>query len=243
MLGTILTSLLSLGTATLAAPTVDLSLSSRVTTAVLTNLRVEGATHTFYEGPILTYGHNVTTPSGGTHHCDGTNNNANPQAGPTCTAALSDASKLARFSFDGTYSSTFDDFFITSIGDSPQTSTQFWGLLLNYQFTPVGGCQQEVTAKDEILWAFDAFNKSYFLKLKAASLVAKVGTPVTFTVSDGTTGATISGATVRVVGGATSGTTDSNGKVTLTFASKGIKVVKASRDDSIRSNGQVVVVE
>lgn len=67
----------------------------------LVNLRIEGLDHTIYEAPILTYGHNITTPSGGTHHCDGTNLNANPKPGPTCTSALDNASKLWKFPYDG----------------------------------------------------------------------------------------------------------------------------------------------
>ena len=43
-----------------------------------------------------------------------------------------------------TFSTEFDDFFITSIGGESQTAKEFWGILLNFQFTPVGGCQQEV---------------------------------------------------------------------------------------------------
>ena len=63
-----------------------------------------------------------------------------------------------------TFFTEFDDFFITRIGTSAETSTQFWGLLLDFQFTPVGGCQQEVKAFQDILWAFDAFNKVFFLE-------------------------------------------------------------------------------
>ena len=67
----------------------------------LVTLRVEGLTKTIFEGPIITEGRNVTTVSGGNHHCDGTNNNENPTKGPTCTSALDDASNLAHFTFDG----------------------------------------------------------------------------------------------------------------------------------------------
>lgn len=31
-----------------------------------------------------------------------------------------------------------EDYFIARIGPDEQTSTQFWGILLNFQFTPVG---------------------------------------------------------------------------------------------------------
>ena len=49
------------------------------------------------------------------------------------------------------------DFFIMAIGDSVETATQFWGILVSFQFTPVGGCQQEVTSSDDVLFKFDAF--------------------------------------------------------------------------------------
>ena len=65
------------------------------------NLRVEGETATIFEGTVITTGHNVTTASGGNHHCDGTNNGENPLPGPICTSALDDASKLSHFAFDG----------------------------------------------------------------------------------------------------------------------------------------------
>ena len=76
----------------------------------LVNLRIEGSTNTIFEGPVVTRGHDVTTPSGGTHKCDGTNNNANPFPGPTCTSALDDAAKLNDFTFDA-YVSYLSHFF------------------------------------------------------------------------------------------------------------------------------------
>jgi hypothetical protein len=140
-----------------------------------------------------------------------------------------------------TYDSEFDDFFITRIGSSAQTATQFWGLLLDYQFTPVGGCQQEVTAGQHVLWAFDAFNKSYFLKLALQGTAQPVvGGHATFTVTDGTTGVIIPGATVS--DGKETATSASDGTVTVKFTSPGIKTFKASRDDSLRSNGVTIVV-
>lgn len=75
----------------------------------LVNLRIEGSAKTIFEGTVVTRGHNVTTASGGTHICDGTNNGANPTAGPTCTSALDNAAKLHGFTFDG-YASYFSHF-------------------------------------------------------------------------------------------------------------------------------------
>ena len=223
------------------------------------NLRVEGLTTTIFEGTILTFGHNVTTPSGGNHHCDGTNDGQNPLPGPTCTSALDDASKIFHFPFDGyvqlfflisrcekwclivvgnrysTFSTAFDDFFITSIGGDTQTATQFWGILLNFEFTPVGGCQQQVKHNDQILFAFDAFNANAFLELSGPP-GAHVNTPIVVTVKDGQTGNPIAGASV----GGTS--TDASGHASVVFTHPGLQSLKATKAGAIRSNKINVLV-
>lgn len=95
--------LITQGLSAMATPT-----SSPPNSAIV-NLRVEGLNRTIYEGPIRTRGHNITTVSGGTHHCDGTNNNENPTPGPTCTSALDDASRKAHFTLDGYVIVNFDE--------------------------------------------------------------------------------------------------------------------------------------
>lgn len=134
-----------------------------------------------------------------------------------------------------TFSTTFDDFFITSIGGVTQTSTEFWGILLNFEFTPVGGCQQEVVHNDQILFAFNAFNANFFLKL-AGPNTAHVGSPVVLTVTDGQTGNPVAGATVN------GGTTDANGHVSVTFSHIGVQKLKATKPDAIRSNQISILV-
>jgi hypothetical protein len=198
--------------------------------STVVQLRVEGVSGTIFEGLVRTSGHNVTTVSGGTHHCDGTNNGANPTPGPTATGALDDGSRRAGFTFDGTFNTAFDDFFITRVGGDQQTSTQFWGTLLNGAFTPVGGCQQRVARGDEVLFAFDAFSKSHVLQLTGPASV-QVGQPATYHVTDELSGAAIAGASVNGV------LSDASGNATLTFAAPTVVKVKADRADSIRSNG------
>lgn len=199
-------------------------------------LRIEGLANTIYEGPILSGPRNITTPSGGTHLCDGTNNGANPNPGNTPTAALDAASKLYGIAYDGTYSAEFADYFITSIGTSTQTATQFWGVLVNYEFTPTGGCQSEVKSGDQILWVFDAFNQQYFLKVEPRTITVQKDKPKTVTVTDGSTGTPISGAVINGV------TTDANGKATLTFPRRGVFQYKATKSGAVRSNVLVVLV-
>jgi hypothetical protein len=132
--------------------------------------RIEGNDDegTIFEGCIISGPETVTTPSGGSHLCDGTNNNANLSPGATLTTQINDASILfGDFSFDGTYSSQFQDFFITRIGQSSQTGSQFWGLLVDRVFTPAGGCQTQAEPGKEGLWAYDAFSKNAFLKVSS----------------------------------------------------------------------------
>jgi hypothetical protein len=203
-------------------------------TAVV-RVRVEGDTGTIFEGTVRTSGHNVTTVAGGTHRCDGTNNGANPSPGPTATGALDTGSLQAGYTFDGPFDATFEDFFISRIGGNTQTSTQFWGILLNGSFTAVGGCQQRVQNNDEVLFAFDAFSKSHVLRLTGPTHV-KVRQPATYHVTDVQTGAPIAGADVNGV------TSDAAGNATLTFTAPTALRVKANRGDSIRSNAVVTRV-
>ena len=134
-----------------------------------------------------------------------------------------------------TFSPEFDDFFITSIGGESQTATEFWGILLNYQFIPVGGCQQEVKFNDEILFAFNAFNAVHFLKLTGADFTY-VGHALVLTVTDAQSGSPVAGAEVN------GKTSDDNGHVSLTFTEIGRKEVKAQKSDSIRSSQFIITV-
>ena len=144
------------------------------------------------------------------------------------------------YTFCRTFDTEFDDFFITRIARSEETSTEFWGILLNFVFTPVGGCQQEVKLGDKVLWAFNAFNVAHFLSLDGP-VAAIAGRPATFTVTDGGSGVVIANATVASPGGP-SGVTDAEGKVSLTFRTAGLHTLKAERADSIRSNAVTVFV-
>jgi hypothetical protein len=200
------------------------------------DLRVEGASSTIYEDRITTDGHNVTTASGGTHKCDGTNGGVNPTPGPSATAALDDGARLGGFTWDGTYDSGFDDYLISRIGPDSQTSSQFWALLVNSSFSNVGGCQQRVKQGDEVLWAFDGFSKQHPLRLTGPGS-ATTNRPFSVRVTDGANGSAIAGAAVR---GSLSG---ADGRASVTLASKGIYRLKATRADSIRSNALEVCAD
>jgi hypothetical protein len=209
---------------------------------VSVNVRVEGTNGTIFDGPVTTDGHAVTTPSsGGAQTCDGTNAGANPSPVPVATAALDDAARLSSaFTWDGTFSSEFSDFFVTRIGtETADPNSEFWSLYVDQVSASVGGCQQRVVGGQEVLWArisFLATDPIVALKLRGPG-AARTGEPVNMQVVDGETGAPQAGATVN------GSPTGSDGIATLTFADKGIYRLKAERPGEVRSNTVVLCVD
>ena len=192
-------------------------------------LRVEGSTSTIFEGPVTTDGKQIDK-GGGAHPCDGSDGGQAP--GPTMTSALDDGSIAGGFSWDGSW---FDvgDFGIDRIGPDAANGNQFWGYALNSAPATVGGCQQHVQAGDEVLYAYDFFGPDFnarpLLRLSGPGLAA-TGTPVAVTVTNGSDGSPVAGATVA---GAATG---AGGGTSVSFGSPGLKTLKAEKAGSIRSN-------
>jgi hypothetical protein len=198
-------------------------------------LRVEGENTTIFEGTVTTDGRDVTTESGGTHMCDGTNGGQPGGPGPSATSALDDAAKVGGFTWDGAYDPGFGDYLVSRIGSQSQTATQFWFLALNGTGSEKGGCQTRVANGDEVLWAFDGFGK---VPLRLAGPgAATTAQPVTVRVSDASDGSPEAGAAVS---GALTG---ADGRATLAFEAAGIYRLKAERADSIRSNALSLCVD
>ena len=199
-------------------------------------LRVEGATQTIFEGDVTTDGHDVTTPSSGTHKCDGTNGGANPSPGPTPTTALDDGARLGSYTWDGTWFDSFEDFLVDRVGPDSATQSQFWGQFVNSKPSQVGGCQEIVGAGDEVLWAFDAFSKQHVLRLSGPTS-ATTGQVVDVTVVDGQDGSPVAAAEVR---GELTGT---DGHAQFAIGEPGVYSIKATRADSVRSNAISLCVD
>jgi hypothetical protein len=223
---------------TLAVLLVLLACETCVAAPVTVQLRVEGATSTIFEGPVTTDGH-VIDKGDGPHPCDGTNAGAHPAPGPTMTAALDDAARVAGFSWAGKWFSSLDDFSIDAVGPdaADPAGNQFWGYTLNYSFS-AGGCQEQVRAGDDVLYGYDIFNKAHLLKLDGPAR-ALVGQAVSITAIDGATGAALPDASIAGAPGATTGP---DGRATVSFDSAGLKTLKAERADSLRSNAVKVCV-
>jgi hypothetical protein len=144
-----LAALLAISTALLATDTAS---------GVKVTVRVEGATTTLFEKEIETDGHDVQAASDKVaHRCDGRNNEAHDEAGPTPTAALADASKIGAFTWDGRWGRSLEDYLITRIGPDQQAERWAdgrWSLIVNGIYTETAGCQEQVKDGDEVLWAF-----------------------------------------------------------------------------------------
>jgi hypothetical protein len=208
---------------------------------VKVNLRVEGTSSTVYEGPVTTDGKTVTTAAGGAHKCDGTNGGTPNTPGATPTTALDDGSIAGGFTWDGSYSTSFDDFLVERIGSDgavggPFTGN-FWDLIVNRVPAAAGGCQMRLNDGDQVLLEWQDGNKPN-LQLTAPA-TAQVGQRVDVTVQQYGFDGSLSPAVTASVGGQPTG---GDGHTTLTFGTPGVKHLKATRDDAVRSNDADVCV-
>jgi hypothetical protein len=232
--------------------------------SITVNVRVEGSATTLFEGPVTTHPETIEAPSSrGPHPCDYSENglgnteaNGGSQAA-TPTTALHEATRLAGLAFDAEWFGSGTeklgnpgDFFITQIGaDKNQTSAPFdsWGYAVNHTTANVGGCQIALAPGNEVLWAYNYFNLVHLLNLSGPSVI-QVGVPVTLHVTDGRTGEPISGAAIgEDIGGITAmppggPLTNANGEAAIVLTHTGSVTIKATRSDSVRSNGLVVCV-
>ncbi|MFC7862500.1 DUF4430 domain-containing protein [Streptomyces murinus] len=148
----------ALGLALAAAPATAHAQSTPGTNApVRVTLTVQGPDGILFKGKIRTRGHDVTTATGGTHTCDGTNGGANPSAVPTPTAALDDAAHRRHFTWDGAWYASFDDYSVDTIKNVSGGASAYWNISVNGTPTPVGGCQFKLNAGDTVAFTWTAF--------------------------------------------------------------------------------------
>jgi len=224
------------------------------------SVRIEGVNQTVFDRVVHTDGRQVqATSDSEARPCDGTNLGANPEPGPTPTAASVDAMEIIGQTFDGDWYPGYDDYFITQWGQEAQSNDDgwWWGILVNGDFTPVGGCQFRVTDGDEILWINDAFSGRPMLHLEGPA-TATVGVPVSVKVSsdlsDAYEGATVGGINAAAVPYPSEivepGESGTDGTASVTFDEPGWKRLKARDpgtsggvDAAVASNSIDVCVE
>jgi hypothetical protein len=242
-----------------------LSLSSTAAaTPITVNLRVEGSAKTLFEGPITTAGETIATPSSeGPHPCDYSENGSSASAfanegnaSGTPTTALHDAAIEDGLAFNAEWFGNKEhggnpgDFFVSQVGpDINETSSPFdsWGYAVDDTTAPVGGCQIALAPGGEVLWAYNYNNLVHLLSLSGPSSV-NTGTSFVVHVTDGQTGQAIAGAAIgEVNAGLTTAlagkpVTDASGNATISLTHTGTVTLKATRADSVRSNGFAVCV-
>ncbi|MER6914566.1 DUF4430 domain-containing protein [Streptomyces sp. NPDC000594] len=138
-----------------AAPTAQATPNTNAPVTV--RLTVQGPNGALFQGKIRTKGHEVTTASGGTHRCDGTNNGAHLSKVPTPTAALDDAARKHHFTWDGTWYAAFDDFSVDTIKNVSGGGSAYWSIAVNGTPTPVGGCQFKLNTGDRVSFTWTSF--------------------------------------------------------------------------------------
>ncbi|MFD9793944.1 DUF4430 domain-containing protein [Streptomyces sp. NPDC059070] len=124
---------------------------------VVVSVTVQGPDGTLFKGAVRTKGHDVTTATGGTHKCDGTNGGKNPAPVPTPTAALDDAAHRHGFTWDGTWYASFDDYSVDTVKNVSGGASAYWNISVNGTPTPVGGCQFALKAGDKVAFTWTAF--------------------------------------------------------------------------------------
>jgi hypothetical protein len=220
-------------------------------------MRVEGSAKTLYEGPVTPGPETFEAPSSaGAHPCDVTHNSGNP--GPELgnpTTALRDVALAQGLPFDAEWFGSelhpgAGDFFVSRIGeDANESAPPFdsWGLAVNFVSSEVGGCEVAPESGSEVLWAYNFFNLAHMLRLSGPANV-EAGVPFTVHISDGTSGAPLSEAAIgETVAGVTSGlpgapSSGAGGDATIVLSRPGTTLLKATRADSVRSNGLAVCV-
>lgn len=149
----------ALGLALTAAPAV----AQAQTAAAFTNapvrvtVTVQGPDGLLFQKKVFTGGHDVTTATGGTHKCDGTNGSAHATKVPTPTAALDHAAKRNGFTWDGTWYASFDDFSVDTVKGVSGGGSAYWSISVNGTPTPVGGCQFEIENGDQVAFTWTSF--------------------------------------------------------------------------------------
>ncbi|GHA86858.1 DUF4430 domain-containing protein [Streptomyces termitum] len=124
---------------------------------VRVTVTVQGPDGLLFQKKIFTWGHDVTTATGGTHACDGTNGGAHATKVPTPTAALDHAAKRNGFTWDGAWYGSFDDYSVDTVKGVSGGGSAYWSIEVNGVPTPVGGCQFEIENGDLVSFTWTSF--------------------------------------------------------------------------------------
>ncbi|MEA2495823.1 MAG: hypothetical protein QOJ29_3734, partial [Thermoleophilaceae bacterium] len=135
----------------------------------------------------------------------------------------------------------FQDFFISRIGPDTNTSAPpyepYWGYFKNWLTSNNGGCQEQVGAGDEVLFAYSNYGQP-LLQLAAPARAEKGQSfDVTVEQNDGA-----GNRTPALAASVETASTDASGHASLMFDDTGNHTFKATRSDAVRSNARTVCV-
>ena len=205
---------------------------------VTTDLRIEGATSTLFEGPITTDVRPFHFTGDATmHECDGTSSTGGSSPTPVVTRGTVLAAAIdGGLQANGTWFS-FGPGFDTIAGQNVAFDAATNNYLVEYDNGAVaatGACSDPVSAGEEILFAYgDGSQIALTLSAPSAARAGQAVRLVVRNAADSTGQAGVS------VGGVT---TDADGVATVSFPRAGTYTLKAQKPGTIRSNAVTICV-
>ena len=116
--------------------------------AAKVSVRIEGASKTLQAAKT------IQTPSGSITKFGA------PAGACPAASALGALDTATHGKWKGTFSTSFNDFFITSIlGETPSSKTGYWGVWLDNKYATTGACEIKLHAGDQVLFAVDSVKK------------------------------------------------------------------------------------
>jgi hypothetical protein len=195
-------SILALGGALLV-----LALAPAAALAAKVTVRVEGATKTLQAAKTIQTSSGSITKFGA------------PAGACPSASALGALDTATHGKWKGTFNTSFNDFFITSVlGETPSSRTGYWGVWVDNTYATTGACEVKLHAGDQVLFAVDSVKKHEHPLGITAPAQAKAGTPFTLqAVSYSDKGKPSPQAGVSFSG--VKGKTDKQGRLTVTLLS------------------------
>jgi hypothetical protein len=221
-------SILALGGASLV-----LAVAPAAALAAKVSVRVEGASKTLQAAKT------IQSPSGGSITKFGAPAGACPAA-----SALGALNTATHGKWKGTFSTTYNGFFVTSIlGETPGSKTGYWGLWLNHKYSTSGACELKLRAGDQLLFAVDAIKKHEHPLGIVAPARARAGRAFKLKIvsySDSGKATPLAGAHVR--GGGLNAVSDRQGIVAVADGAPATLTFTATDKGFIRSAATTVTV-
>jgi hypothetical protein len=213
-------SILALGGASLT-----LAVAPAAALAAQVGVRIEGAAKTLQAAKT------IHTPSGSITKFGA------PAGACPAASALGALNTATHGKWKGSFSTAYNEFFITSIlGETPSSKTGYWGLWLNNKYATTGACQIKLHAGDQLLFAVDSVKKHEHPLGIVAPAQAKAGRAFKVKVvsySDKGKATPLAGAHVR--GGGLNAVSDKQGIVPVTDGAAATLTFTATDKGFIRS--------